>query len=149
MLKWIHCVCASIALVLDFKAQQRGDAQANGPGSFAMAHQPQRSSGAAFEGQIDSSCVVSGCFWAVCSCLLMLISRFGHSFCWCVFVDIFWHVAMKSICPGLDSQRAGLEVGARSSTASPLKGGTMIPMKSWWAMVGPRIWWEIPPGTFG
>jgi hypothetical protein len=25
----------------------------------------------------------------------------------------------------------------------------MIPMKSWWAMVGPRIWWEIPPGTFG
>ena len=97
MLKWILCVCASIALVLDFKAQQRGDAQANGPGSFAMAHQPQRSSGAAFEGQIGFSWVVSGCFWAVCSCLLMLISRFVNSFCWCVFFDIFWHVAMKSI----------------------------------------------------
>ena len=97
MLKWIRCVCASIALVLDFKAQQRGDAQANGPGSFAMAHQPQRSSGAAFEGQIGFSWVVSGCFWAVCSCLLMLISRFVNSFCWCVFFDIFWHVAMKSI----------------------------------------------------
>ena len=46
-------------------------------------------------------------------------------------------------CTGLDS-RAGLEVGARSSTASPLKGGTMIPMKSWWAIAP---WWA--PGSDG
>ena len=169
MLKWILCVCASIALVLDFKAQQRGDAQANGPGSFAMAHQPQRSSGAAFEGQIGFSWVVSGCFWAVCSCLLMLISRFVNSFCWCVFLTFFDMWPWSLSCMPCSFWYSVLLHGRNGwlhrpwlpswpwSRSSKLNGESSQRwdddpneiMVGHCAMVGPRIWWEIPPGTFG